>query len=491
MGEIKKQGISNAIISYIGIAIGFINLLVLQPILLSPEEIGLTRILFSFSALLATIIPMGMVNIILRFFPVFKNENNGNNGFFGLILLFVFVGFILISLLLFLVKPLFIEKYSQQSKLFSDFFYYVYPLSFFLALTNCFGGYLSSIFKTSFPSFVNDILIRLLNILIFSIYFFDIINLEILIFLYFFLYLFQAIILIIYISKNDKINLKINFSFYENIGFSKIIGYGLLFAIASISSLGLRYIDSVIMGMYLPLSDVGIYSVCILIPTIIETPLIALEKITNSKIANAWEKNLYSELEVIYRESVRILSVSGGMILVFILINVNFLFSFLPVSFLKAIPVVYIISIGSFINIFTGVNSGIIYYSKKYKIGLIALFAIFILTTSLNFLLIPIHGIIGAAIATTIGIVIHNVAKFLIVLHKFKLNPFTVKVFRIFPVIIVCLILDFVIPHLDSKYLDLVLRNLLFVLLMTVVVTYFKLFPEFNKYLPKKLFKNS
>ena len=190
MGEIKKQGISNAIISYIGIAIGFINLLVLQPILLSPEEIGLTRILFSFSALLATIIPMGMVNIILRFFPVFKNENNGNNGFFGLILLFVFGGFILISSLLFLVKPLFIEKYSQQSKLFSDFFYYVYPLSFFLALINCFGGYLSSIFKTSFPSFVNDILIRVLNILIFSIYFFDLINLEILIFLYFFLYLF-------------------------------------------------------------------------------------------------------------------------------------------------------------------------------------------------------------------------------------------------------------------------------------------------------------
>jgi O-antigen/teichoic acid export membrane protein len=163
----------------------------------------------------------------------------------------------------------------------------------------------------------------------------------------------------------------------------------------------------------------------------------------------------------------------------------------LPASFSKAIPVVYIISIGSFINIFTGVNSGIIYYSKKYKIGLIVLFAIFILTTSLNFILIPIHGIIGAAIATTVGIIIHNVAKFLIVLKKFKLNPFTIKVFRIFPIIIICLILDFVIPHLDSKYLDFILRNLLFVTLLTIVVTYFKLFPEINKYIPKKLFKNS
>ena len=94
MGEIKKQGISNAIISYIGIAIGFINLLVLQPILLSPEEIGLTRILFSFSSIMSTVIPLGMINITLRFFPIFENKEKKHNGFFGFSILIAFVGFV-------------------------------------------------------------------------------------------------------------------------------------------------------------------------------------------------------------------------------------------------------------------------------------------------------------------------------------------------------------------------------------------------------------
>lgn len=491
MGEIKKQGISNAIISYIGIAIGFLNLLVLQPILLSPEEIGLTRILFSFSALLATIIPMGMVNITLRFFPVFKNPNNGNNGFFGLIMLFVLVGFTLISGLIYLLKPLFIEKYSQQSKLFSDYFNYVFPLSFLLALINCFGGYLASIFKTSFASFVNDIVIRALNIILFTIYFFKFIDLNQLILWYVMLYLIQTILVLYYIIINDKISLKIDFEFFKNVGYTKIIGYGLLFAFASISSLGIRYVDSIIMGMYLPLSDVGIYSVCILIPTIIETPLLALEKITNSKIANAWEKNSIDELEVIYKESVRILSIVGGLLLVLILINVKFLFSFLPTHFSNAIPVVYIISLASFINIFTGVNSGIIYYSKKYKIGLVVLFFIFILSTILNFLLIPIYGIIGAAISTTIGILIHNLAKFLIVLSKFKLNPFNLRTFAIFPIIILCLSINFFIPNFESKYIDAIIRNLSIGVLFTLIIHYFKFVPELNKFISKNLFKNS
>jgi hypothetical protein len=58
MGVIQKQGIANTIVSYTGIAIGFINILILQPLMLSPDEIGLTRILYSVSSLIATVFPL-------------------------------------------------------------------------------------------------------------------------------------------------------------------------------------------------------------------------------------------------------------------------------------------------------------------------------------------------------------------------------------------------------------------------------------------------
>ena len=71
MGVIKRQGIKNTIATYIGFVIGFVNLIVIQPHLLTKEELGLTRILYSFSLLIAMFVPLGIGNATTRFFPMF------------------------------------------------------------------------------------------------------------------------------------------------------------------------------------------------------------------------------------------------------------------------------------------------------------------------------------------------------------------------------------------------------------------------------------
>jgi O-antigen/teichoic acid export membrane protein len=80
MGIIQKQGIANTIISYLGILIGFVNILILQPYMLDPDEIGLTRILFSLATLFATIFPLGLNGVIVKFLPEYRDEK-GNKGF--------------------------------------------------------------------------------------------------------------------------------------------------------------------------------------------------------------------------------------------------------------------------------------------------------------------------------------------------------------------------------------------------------------------------
>ena len=75
MGVIKRQGIKNTIITYVGIAIGFVSLIFVQPHLLSSSELGLVRILLSFSSFIATVLPLGVSNINVRYFPFFKDES--------------------------------------------------------------------------------------------------------------------------------------------------------------------------------------------------------------------------------------------------------------------------------------------------------------------------------------------------------------------------------------------------------------------------------
>src|SRR5689334_5500301 len=117
MGVVQRHGIKNTISSYAGILIGFVSLLVIQPQLLKPEEIGLARVLFAFSVLVSTIIPFGITNVTIKYFPVFKDERSGHHGFLGFVLLFVVLGFILSAAGLWVFKEFIIAQYRRESPL--------------------------------------------------------------------------------------------------------------------------------------------------------------------------------------------------------------------------------------------------------------------------------------------------------------------------------------------------------------------------------------
>ena len=93
MGVVRRQGIKNTIVGYFGLMIGFLNLIVVQPHFLTKEEIGLTRILYSFSLLVAMFVPMGIGNATLKYFPVFKDKEKNHHGYFAFMNLFPLLGF--------------------------------------------------------------------------------------------------------------------------------------------------------------------------------------------------------------------------------------------------------------------------------------------------------------------------------------------------------------------------------------------------------------
>jgi hypothetical protein len=104
LGIIQRQGIRNSIITYTGIAIGAVSLVIIQPRFLTKEEIGLTRLLFSFSSLLAYIVPMGMGSVVLKYFPYFRDRERNHHGFFGFMLIVPLIGFVFWGSLLYLFK---------------------------------------------------------------------------------------------------------------------------------------------------------------------------------------------------------------------------------------------------------------------------------------------------------------------------------------------------------------------------------------------------
>lgn len=147
MGVIQRQGIKNAIITYVGIILGFITLIFIYPNFLTKEEVGLIRLLLFFSSLLAFISPLGIHSVTLKFFPNFRNREKRHYGYFGFMIIFPLIGFILISILLWIFKPLIINAYIEKSQLFTVYFNCVFPYILILGLISVLQSYAFSLFK--------------------------------------------------------------------------------------------------------------------------------------------------------------------------------------------------------------------------------------------------------------------------------------------------------------------------------------------------------
>ena len=102
MGIIKRQGIQNSIISYAGVIIGYINVMVLFPRFLSVEQVGLTRVLPNVAIVLAQLSALGFANAGIKFFPFFRNKAAKHHNFLALFLGVPLLGFSLISGIYFL-----------------------------------------------------------------------------------------------------------------------------------------------------------------------------------------------------------------------------------------------------------------------------------------------------------------------------------------------------------------------------------------------------
>ncbi|HNR19825.1 MAG TPA: polysaccharide biosynthesis C-terminal domain-containing protein [Bacteroidia bacterium] len=486
VGIVKRQGIYNSFITYVGILIGFISLLIIQPRFLTKEEIGLTRILLSFSFLVATFMPLGINSITLKYFPLFRDKDKKHYGFFGFIILFPLIGFIILGSVMWFLKDVIVKSYSVQSGLFTEYFSYVFPLTFILALVSVLNSYCYSLFKSSFPSLINDVVIRILSIILFYVYHCKVISLDQFVLLFVSIYGFQLFILFIYIYLIDKPSLKVDAVFLKDKEPVSMLRYGMLLSFAALSSLGLKYLDVVMLGQYVPLAMVGIYSVVVFIPTVIEAPLGAVEKIGVATISQAWNDGNIEDIRKVYYQSSHYLFLLGGLLFLGINLNLDSLFKMFPdPEFEMGKHVVTIVSIGALVNMASGVNDSIIYTSNKYIYGTYILVSLFFIAILNNFLLIPVFGINGAALATCISAIVFNFTKLAFIYKLFKLQPFTYNSLKICVIIAATYTAIIFLPHLTNHFYDIAFRSFVIIFLYLSFSFLFKLIPNIKQYTGK------
>ena len=86
MGIVIRQSFYSTLISYIGVVIGYVNLLYLYPKFMQPEQVGLLRTIQDAAILFTPFAQFGLAQTIVRYFPRMVNDQKSSGSFISLML---------------------------------------------------------------------------------------------------------------------------------------------------------------------------------------------------------------------------------------------------------------------------------------------------------------------------------------------------------------------------------------------------------------------
>lgn len=422
MGIVIKQSIKNTIVTFIGFAIGAINVLYMYPVFLGKDYLGLTNYVLSAANILYPILSFGIQNTLIKFF----NENNKTeedlSSYFSYMLLLP----LLIIIPFFALFYAFYENIalyeSAKNSIVYDFVWEIPLIALFIGYFEIFYAWLRAHMKSVFGSFVKEVFVRILvTISLFAVYF-EFITLPQFIHSLVLVYGISLLVIIYYANKVKPIQL--NKKFPKK---TKSIFVFTIFIILSASVANMLLdIDKYMINQFLKIENIAFYSLAVYLAMVISVPQRAMHQITYPITAKLMSENKWQELNELYKKSSVTLQVIGGLIYIGILVNIKQLYALLPdEGYDQGLFVVFTIGLSKYFDVILGNNNSIIFNSKYYKAVLVLGVLLVFVIVGLNLIFIPKYGIDGAALATLIAIGMYSLAKLLFVVFKMKLFPFT------------------------------------------------------------------
>lgn len=485
MGIIARQSLQNTIITYAGIGIGFALTVFLYPRILTPERYGLTRVLLAIAMISTQFGNLGMKNTIIRYFPTFRDKDKNHHGFLFLSLIIPFIGMLLVALLLTIFRQSITQYFIDQSPLLVNYYWYIIPLAGFILFFHIITSYMQALYNTVFSSFMMDIGVRLLAVALLVIYFLGVISFDQFILIFILNYAAILLVLIIYLFRISEVSLKPDLAFLTKPLVKKLSNYSVFAFFGGVAAVVVANIDIIMISSMIGLGAAGVYSIAFYMGSSLRVINQSVNKISNPVISDAFKNQNMLLVEDIYRRSALNHLIIGSLILCGIIANLDNLMHVLPPEYADIEWVVIIIGGGYLFQLFTGLNSSIILNSDAYKFDFLFT-SIFIATAiTLNYILIPLYGIMGAAVATTCAIIFYDLMKVIFVQLRFSMQPFQWKMIPVFIIGASILLVSYYIPLMANVYIDIIIRSLMVVILFITPIWLFNVSENVNQLITK------
>ena len=171
MGIVARQSLITSVISYLGVAIGYVNLIFLYPRFLELDQIGLMRAILDSGMLLTPFVSLGLNQCISRYYPKFSISRNSLAELLGLLILLTGGGLLLTLGILLLFKQQIIDFFATHAP---DLPHHL-GLIVWLTLTLTFSGLFEQLARSqmliALPAFLKEVFVRLMQSALVLLYF--------------------------------------------------------------------------------------------------------------------------------------------------------------------------------------------------------------------------------------------------------------------------------------------------------------------------------
>ena len=468
MSKIQSQGLWNTIFSYLGAAFGVLNLIFLYPFYLGTDEIGLIRILTSVSILYSQVASLGFNSVVIRFQPHYSRTDSG---FPFAVMSITLIGFVITTLLVLALKPTIASIYLENSALFVTYYNWLIPLALFVTFFTVAESFLRVLYKTVYSLFLREVVLRVLTTLgIFGIMT-GVIGFES--FLVWYLAIHALVLLAVLgpLFSPGSLSFKPDFSFFRVRRLKRILQYGLVSLLTGATTYFIQMIDSLMIGAWLDLDQVGIYTIAFFMGSVIAMPARGISRIAVPMIAAAWKKNQVAKIGRIYANTSLLHFSLGVFILAGILINLPEIFRFLPDAFAAGTIVVFWIGLGHLIDITGGLNGYILNTSTRYDRDLYFNIIFIALSIVTNILLIPAYGLSGAAIASALSYLGINLIRTIYIWKVYRMHPFHFSYLPVMGITAFAAGISYLLPlGFSGDLLTIVIRSAVFLIIFAVTI---------------------
>ncbi|WP_375578169.1 polysaccharide biosynthesis C-terminal domain-containing protein [Marivirga tractuosa] len=364
-----------------------------------------------------------------------------------------------------------------------DQYWLIIILAAVLVYISIFEAYYKTQLNVVIPTFMREFLLKFLSGLLALFYFLNFISFEWFLRYTVATYAISLLLLIVILMFKGK--MKFNFSIFqlEKPFIKEMMKYMVFIMAGAVGSVIVLRVDQLMVTGYLGTGINAIYVIAFFMGTVIEIPKRSISQMSDAIIANAFENERLDEIKKIYKQSSINQMILGSFVFILVVINLDNIYAIMPKGdeYSSGKWVVIIIGLSKLLDMAFGVNSEIIISSKHYKSNIYFVLILATLTVVLNMLMIPVYGLVGAALATFVSLFLFNLIKMIYIYYKLQFQPFSIHTLSTLFLSALCFFILTIVPQFSNPIINGAYLSMLTVIIFGLLMLFFKPSKEITK----------